>query len=199
MKSLLSMLGIGGVTKLLARKIEINPSPADGEDYLYVEGDQVGFWNWLLKVLGLKDPSVKVTISHRFITRVDGGKNYSVSPTSGIYGFNAGFSKNKKLLVLGALFILTGLLMLIMGLAGDGAGAGFMGFLVFAIIGAICIWLYGRSGSLIASVNCFKDGYGENISVKSGLTGKKLEKSDFENLFNALKNASANSSSYYKQ
>ena len=60
MKKLLSIIGVGGATTLLARKIEINPNPSAGEDYLFVEGDQVGFWNWLLKLIGLKDPSVKV-------------------------------------------------------------------------------------------------------------------------------------------
>jgi len=48
-------------------------------------------------------------------------------------------------------------------------------------------------------VSCFKDLYGEDIRIKSGLTGKKLDKSDFENVFNALKNASSNSSTYYKK
>ena len=61
------------------------------------------------------------------------------------------------------------------------------------------IWLYGRSGALIASVSCYKDQYGENSRIKSGLTGKKLDKADFENVFNALKNASSNSSNYYKK
>jgi hypothetical protein len=199
MKKLFAMLGVGGVTTLLARKIEINPNPSDGEDYLYVEGDQVGFWNWLLKLLGLKDPSVKVTINSQFITRVDGGKFYQVSPTSGIYGFNAGFTKNKKLLLMAALFFFIGLVTLILSLGEGDAGPGFIGLILFGAVGAICLWLYGRSGALIASVSCFKDPYGEDIRIKSGLTGKKLDKNDFENVFNALKNASTNSSSYYKK
>jgi hypothetical protein len=46
---LLSKFGIGGVTTLLARNIVINENPANGENYLLVEGDEVGFLNWLLK------------------------------------------------------------------------------------------------------------------------------------------------------
>ena len=188
------MLGVGGVTTLLARKIEINPNPSDGEDYLFVEGDQVGFWNWLLKLLGLKDPSVKVTINSQFITRVDGGKFYQVSPTSGIYGFNAGFTKNKKLLVAAVVAILLAIICLLGGEKESTILA-----LLLVVVAVVCIFLYGRSGALIASVSCFKDPYGEDIRIKSGLTGKKLDKNDFENVFNALKNASSNSSSYYKK
>ena len=195
MKKLLSMLGVGGVTTLLARKIEINPNPANGEDYLFVEGDQVGFWNWLLKLVGLKDPSIKVSINDQFITRVDGGKFYQVSPTSGIYGFNAGFTKNKKLLVMAVLCILIGLFALVAG----GGKEGFYILLLLLVVALIMVWLYGRSGALIASVSCFKDQYGEDIRIKSGYTGKKLDKSDFENVLNALKNASSNSSTYYKK
>ncbi|MFN5877787.1 MAG: hypothetical protein ACK44B_02895, partial [Flavobacteriales bacterium] len=134
-----------------------------------------------------------------FITRVDGGKFYQVSPTSGIYGFNAGFTKNKKLLVSAFLCFFIGLVVLILSLGEGDAGPGFIGLILFALIGAIFFWLYGRSGALIASVSCFKDLYGEDIRIKSGLTGKKLDKSDFENVFNALKNASSNSSTYYKK
>ncbi|MBM3430249.1 MAG: hypothetical protein FJX99_04615 [Bacteroidetes bacterium] len=175
MANLLAKLGIGGDTTLIARQIDINPNPSSGQDYLYVEGDQVGFMNWLLKLLGLKDPSIRISINDSFITRVEEGKFYTVSPTSGIYGFSSGFSKDKKLLILAIL-------------------------LIWTIIPPIILFiLYTRSGAMTASVSCFKDGFGTSIRIKSGLTGKQLQKSDFEDVFNALKNVTSNNSQFYNK
>jgi hypothetical protein len=172
---LLSKFGIGGVTTLLARNIVINENPANGENYLLVEGDEVGFLNWLLKILGLKDPSVKFSINDNYITTVNGGKLFTVSPTSQIYGFSSGFSKDKNLLILAILFIWT------------------------IILPIIFYFLYTRSGAMVVTVNCFKDGVGQSIRVKEGLTGKKLDKSDFEGVYNAIKNVSATNSTFYKK
>lgn len=174
MKKLFGMFGVGGVTTLLAREINVNPNAGDGENYISIEGDQIGFINWILKILGLMDPSVKLTIDNRYITRVDGGKFYAISPTSGIYNFSSGYSMNKSYLILAILFIWT------------------------IILPIVFFILYKRSASLVLNVDCFKTGVYESISVKSGFTGKKLEKSDFENIFQALKNASSKSSQYYK-
>jgi hypothetical protein len=173
MKKLFGMFGFG-VTTLLARKIEFNPNPAEGEDYVYIEGDKIGFLNWLLKTLGLSDPSIRLSINNKFITKVEGGKLYDLSPTSGIYNFSAGYTMNKSLLLLAILFIWT------------------------IILPIIFFILYKRSASLVIFINCYKEGVYESMSIKSGLTGKKLEKSDFENIFNALKNVSSKNSGYFK-
>ena len=102
---------------LLAREVRINENPASGEDFMYIEGDQVGFVNWLLKTLGLKDPSVSFSISDRFITRVEAKKQYAVIPTSEIHNINAGFAKNKQLLIRAGLCALLGFVFLLTGFA----------------------------------------------------------------------------------
>lgn len=172
---LLSKFGFVGVTTLLARDIVINENPTNGENYLMVEGDEVGLLNWLLKILKLKDSSVKFSINDNFITTINGGKIFTVAPTSQIYAFSTGFSKNKYLILLAILSIWT------------------------IILPIIFFFLYTRSGAMFVTVNCFKDGVGQTIRVKEGLTGKKLDFSHFESVYNAIKNVSSSNSSYYKK
>lgn len=174
-------------TTLLASKIESNPNPSEGEHYLFIEGNKVGFIAWLLKLLGLSDPSVKISIDDKLIKRIDGGKKYTVSPTSSIYGFGSGYSSNKMLLVLAILAVIGGLLTMEV-----------IAIVLGLIVAAILFFLYTRSGALEMSIACYKDGHGANLRVKSGLTGKKLDKSDFENIFNSLRNVSQANSQFYK-
>ena len=54
-------------TNLLAREIKMDENPTGEDPYLYVEGDETGFVNWILKKLGLKDPSVSLSISKLWI------------------------------------------------------------------------------------------------------------------------------------
>jgi hypothetical protein len=193
-----SLLGKTKTITLLAREVRINENPASGEDFMYIEGDQVGFMNWLLKLLGLKDPSVSFSISDRFITRVEGKKQYAIIPTSEIHNINAGFAKNKQLLVRAGICALVGFIALIGGLAERKGGPFFMLFALMAILAVVFIWLYGRSGGLNVGVSTF-NGDGDTIIVKSGLTGYKLEKDDFEKTFHAMKNAASNNSKYFKK
>ena len=176
-------------TTLLASKIEINPNPESGEHYLFLEGNKVGFIPWLLKKLGLMDPSVKISVDDKLIKRVDGGKEYTVAPTASIYGFSAGWSNKKRLLVQAILALLLGLYGITVHISLLIAGI---------ILALVFFWLYKRSGALSMSVSCYKDGFGADLRVKSGLTGKKLNKSDFENIFNALRNVSQANSQFYK-
>ena len=162
---------------------------------MYIEGDEVGFVNWLLKTLGLKDPSVSFSISDRFITRVEGKKQYSIIPTSEVHNINAGFAKNKKLLLLAGLFSLLALVVLFIAIDEE---EGFFMVIFPILFTLVCIWLYGRSGGLNIGVSTF-NGNGDNIIVKSGLTGYKLEKDDFEKTFHAVKNAASNNSKYFKK
>ncbi|MDA9986906.1 hypothetical protein N9E11_02660 [Crocinitomicaceae bacterium] len=180
-------------TTLLASKIEFNPNPSEGEHYLFIEGDKVGFIAWLLKLLGLSDPSVKVIVDDKLIKRIDGGKKYTVSPTSSIYGFSSGYSNNKLYLVLMILMVCLALFFLVIS-----ARPILVILIVLAALGGLFYWLYKRSGALEMSIQCYKDGHGANLRVKSGLTGKKLDKSDFENIFNSINNASQANSQFYK-
>jgi len=194
-----SLLGKSKTITLLAREVRINENPASGEDFMYIEGDQVGFVNWLLKLLGLKDPSVSFSISDRFITRVEGKKQYAIIPTSEIHNINAGFAKNKQLLIRAGVCALLGFAFLIMGVTARRGGAPLFGvFALCAVLTIVWIWLYGRSGGLNVSVSTF-NGNGDTIIVKSGLTGYKLEKNDFEKTFHAVKNAASNNSKYFKK
>lgn len=193
-----SLLGKTKTITLLAREVKINENPMSGEDFMYIEGDQVGFINWLLKLIGLKDPSVSFSISDRFITRVEGKKQYSIIPTSEIHNISAGFAKNKQLLVRAGIFALVGFICLILGLVERKGGPFFMMFALMAVLTIVFIWLYGRSGGLNVGVSTF-NGDGDTIIVKSGLTGYKLEKNDFEKTFHAVKNAASNNSKYFKK
>jgi hypothetical protein len=190
-----SLLGKSKTITLLAREVKINENPSSGENFMYIEGDEVGFVNWLLKTLGLKDPSVSFSISDRFITRVEGKKQYSIIPTSEVHNINAGFAKNKKLLLLAGLFSLLALVVLFIAIDEE---EGFFMVIFPILFTLVCIWLYGRSGGLNISVSTF-NGNGDNIIVKSGLTGYKLEKNDFEKTFHAVKNAASNNSKYFKK
>jgi len=184
---------------LLAREVKINENPTSGEDFMHIEGDEIGFINWLLKTLGLKDPSVSFSISDRFITRVEGKKQFSIIPTSEIHNINAGFAKNKQLLLRAGIFALLSFAFLIMGVTARRGGTPQFGlFALFAILTIVYIWLYGRSGGLNVGVSTF-NGDGDTIIVKSGLTGYKLEKNDFEKTFHAVKNAASNNSKYFKK
>ena len=193
-----SLLGKTKTITLLAREVRINENPNPGEDFMYIEGDQVGFVNWLLKLIGLKDPSVSFSISDRFITRVEGKKQYAIIPTSEIHNINAGFAKNKQLLVRAGICALIGFVALIAGVAARKGTPFFMLFAFMAVLTIVWIWLYGRSGGLNVSVSTF-NGDGDTIIVKSGLTGYKLEKNDFEKTFHAVKNAASNNSKYFKK
>jgi len=175
---------------LLASKIDVNPAPSSGEHYLFIEGNKIGFIAWLLKILGLKDPSVKIIVDDKLIKRVDGGKKFSVAPTSSIYGFTSGYSNKKLYLVLMILMACLTLYFLVKApiLA-----------IILAALGFLFFWLYKRSGAIEVSIACYKDGFGVDMRVKSGLTGKKLDKSDFENIFNAIRNVSEINSKFYKQ
>ena len=190
-----SLLGKSKTITLLAREVKINENPSSGENFMYIEGDEVGFVNWLLKTLGLKDPSVSFSISDRFITRVEGKKQYSIIPTSEVHNINAGFAKNKKLLLLAGLFSLLALVVLFIAIDEE---EGFFMVIFPILFTLVCIWLYGRSGGLNIGVSTF-NGNGDNIIVKSGLTGYKLEKDDFEKTFHAVKNAASNNSKYFKK
>ena len=190
-----SLLGKSKTITLLAREVKINENPSSGENFMYIEGDEVGFVNWLLKTLGLKDPSVSFSISDRFITRVEGKKQYSIIPTSEVHNINAGFAKNKKLLLLAGLFSLLALVVLFIAIDEE---EGFFMVIFPILFTLVCIWLYGRSGGLNIGVSTF-NGNGDNIIVKSGLTGYKLEKDDFEKTFHAIKNAASNNSKYFKK
>jgi hypothetical protein len=193
-----SLLGKTKTITLLAREVRINENPASGEDFMYIEGDQVGFMNWLLKLLGLKDPSISFSISDRFITRVEGKKQYAIIPTSEIHNINAGFAKNKQLLVRAGICALVGFIALLGGFAERKGGPFFMLFALMAVLTVVFIWLYGKSGGLNVGVSTF-NGDGDTIIVKSGLTGYKLEKNDFEKTFHAVKNAASNNSKYFKK
>lgn len=193
-----SLLGKTKTITLLAREVRINENPNPGEDFMYIEGDQVGFINWLLKLIGLKDPSVSFSISDCFITRVEGKKQYSIIPTSEIHNINAGFAKNKQLLVRAGICALIGFVALIGGVASRKGAPFFMLFAFMAVLTIVWIWLYGRSGGLNVGVSTF-NGDGDTIIVKSGLTGYKLEKNDFEKTFHAVKNAASNNSKYFKK
>jgi len=177
-------------TTLLASKIEINPNPETGEHYLFLEGNKVGFIPWLLKKLGLMDPSVKISVDDKLITRVDGGKQYTVAPTASVYGFSAGYSNKKRLLVQAILALVFGIFF--------GISIHISVLIVGILLALVFFWLYKRSGALSMSLSCYKDGFGADLRVKSGLTGKKLNKSDFENVFNALRNVSQANSQFYK-
>jgi hypothetical protein len=183
----MALFNFFSTTSLLAREIKINESPASGEFYLYVEGDEIGLMNWILKKLGLKDPSVCLSVSDLYVTRINAKKNYHVTPTSQVHNFNSGFTKNKGLLILAFTFFLGAIVSIIT----------IIGPIILGLLGLLCIWLYKKSGSMTVGLTTFNGAGNERMRIKSGLTGKQLEKKDFEELFNALKNAVSNNSNYF--
>lgn len=185
-------------TSLLAREIKINENPTSGDYYIYVEGDEIGFMNWLLKTLGLKDPSVSLSISDKYVTRVNGKKDFSVIPTSEIHNFNAGFAKNKGLILRAIAAIFAGLFFLVTSISARESGMGFGLLVVCILIAFVFLYLYSRSGGLSIGVTTFNNN-GEQMMIKSGLTGTKLEKNDFEKSFNAVKNAVSEKSKYFNK
>jgi hypothetical protein len=186
-------------TTLLAREIKINENPASGENYLYVEGDETGFLNWILKKVGLKDPSISLSIADKYVTRINGGKYFSVIPTSEIHDFRSGFAKNKWLLLRAIISFLSGLFLFIVSIDENDAGIGFMFLLFFVALGLLHVWLYKRSGAMIVELNTFNGSGSEKMRVKSGLTGMRLGKENFEQLFGSLKNVLSNNSKYFRK
>lgn len=185
-------------TTLLARDIKINENPINGDFYLYVESNEIGFMNWVLKTPGLKDLSVSLSISDKFITRVNGKKHFSIKPTSQIHNFDSGFAKNNALFVSAMSCFLIGLMGFIT-MVSKSAGSAFGTLIFMAIIGAIFLWLYSKYGAMVIGLSKFNDSGNETLSIRSGMTGKKLDKSDFEQLFIALKNAVSENSQYFKK
>lgn len=191
---LTTFFGKSNQATILAREVRINENPSVGESYIYIEGDQIGFLNWLLKLLGLKDPSIVFSISEDYVTRIEGKKSYSIIPTSEIHNINSGFSKNKNYLLLALGTAFSALTSLILAVE-EGEFAPL--FVLMALLTALFLWLYKRSGGLIVGVTTF-NGLGEFVAVQSGMTGYKLEKDDFEKVFRSVKNAVRSNSKYYK-
>jgi hypothetical protein len=191
---LTAFFGKSNQATILAREVRINENPSVGESYIYIEGDQIGFLNWLLKLLGLKDPSIVFSISEDYVTRIEGKKSYSIIPTSEIHNINSGFSKNKNYLLLALGTAFSALTSLILAVE---EGEFIPLFVLMALLTALFLWLYKRSGGLIVGVTTF-NGLGEFVAVQSGMTGYKLEKDDFEKVFRSVKNAVRSNSKYYK-
>jgi hypothetical protein len=191
---LTAFFGKSNQATILAREVRINENPSVGESYIYIEGDQIGFLNWLLKLLGLKDPSIVFSISEDYVTRIEGKKSYSIIPTSEIHNINSGFSKNKNYLLLALGTAFSALTSLILAVE---EGEFIPLFVLMALLTALFLWLYKRSGGLIVGVTTF-NGLGELVAVQSGMTGYKLEKDDFEKVFRSVKNAVRSNSKYYK-
>ena len=184
-------------TNLLAREIKMDENPTGEDPYLYVEGDETGFVNWILKKLGLKDPSVSLSISDKYITLVTGKKHFSITPTAQIHNFDTGFAKDKSLLIKAIFSYVGGLgLPIIDKLFGFRGDTTLIAFLLL-IAGTIFLWLYSKSGAMIVGLSTFNGSGNERINVKSGMTGNKLDKSGFEKLFNSLKSAVSKNSKYF--
>ena len=52
---------------------------------------------------------------------------------------------------------------------------------------------------MVVGLSTFNGAGSEMMSIKSGFSGKKLDKSDFEQLFGALKNAVSDNSKYFSK
>ena len=163
----------GNLPVVLARKFEVTDDfNSKDKPLLLIEGDKKGFIPWLLKKLGISDPSTTLRIEHDSIVTTEGGKSFSLLPIRDLHGLKVGYSNDKKYLFLAIITCWT-----------------IIGLFLF-------LWLYSRSGALEVSGNTSNNAtFG--LRLVSGLSGTKITKDDMFKALENLKKASEQSSRYY--
>lgn len=160
---------------VLAREAKFDP--ANAQNPIIIEGDKKGFIPWLLKLIGLSDPSYRLEVIDDKIITCEGKKSYDYLPCSLISGYSVGFKNNKGYLVACLTLLFSSFMSFIAGL-GDGEFLSGLGLAV--ILGALAglfYWLYKRSGAFTFSIKCYNGEGLRTIRMVSGFTGLKLDKS----------------------
>ncbi len=85
---------------LLVRDFIVNPEAKNQEPYLTIEGDRKGLISWILKIIGLRDPSVRFELSNNDMILISRKKDYTYFPTKEVHNYNISHGKNKFYIVL---------------------------------------------------------------------------------------------------
>ena len=175
---------------LLARDFVVNTEAKDYDPYLTIEGDRKGIIAWILKLLGLRDPSVRFELSKNDMVLISRKKDYSYLPTKEVHSYNVSHGKNKFYIVLA---VISFIIFLFSFAAGADFDENFWGLLFVGLF----FWLYKRSNSLRVSYNTYNNNGAVSLSLKSGNTGMLIDDSHFKQLLEISKYVMSSSSRFY--
>jgi hypothetical protein len=179
---------------LLAREITFDS--ANTSTPIIIEGDRKGFFIWILKKLGIADPSYRVEVKNGNLITCAGKSHYTYLPLSLLSSYSAGFAKKKLYMVLAFLFgIVTVLYFLTLLLNNDLEWIPIP--IIIGLIGWLFLWLYKRSGVFNFKMSLYNGEGAVTIRLKSGLTGTTLDADIIQKALDATATA-AKSSQYFK-
>jgi len=88
---------------LIVREFEVNSSATDNDPLLRIRGHRKGFLFWILRILGLKDPSVELLLTKDKITTILSNREHHFLPTKQIHSYFVSKAKKKIWVVLSVL------------------------------------------------------------------------------------------------
>lgn len=182
---------------LLLESYSINESSNDGQ-LIQIIGNRTGIFAWIMDKLGIRNRKFIFKYYQDHIVIEQGGKLYEIIPSRDVFKSTIGYSNNKLLLIMAVLATLLGVLVLLAGLIDGKLAQGLTGFVFNGIISAILFYLFKRSGAIEFSLET-QNNLNLGIRIKSGITGKEIDKSDMERMKNIIFSSLSNSSRWYNK
>jgi hypothetical protein len=180
---------------LLAREITFDS--ANTSTPIIIEGDRKGVIIWILKKLGLIDPSYRVEVKNGNLITCAGKSQYTYLPLSLLSSYSAGFAKKKLYVVVAILFCICSFILLMMIMWHGFESEPFLVTIILGLLGGLFFWLYKRSGVFNFKMSLYNGEGAVTIRLKSGLTGASLDADIIQKALDATATA-AKSSQYFK-
>jgi hypothetical protein len=178
--------GIKGNPILVLKEFRLNENE---DEFLKIAGRASGIFNWILSKFGI-DPVTSINCNKEAIkfesAAIRYGKNTLNIPLVAVTGVASGINKPFGLLVLGIIFILTGIILASV-LPGGGKAGAFLGGL---IVGVICLYFYSLKKNMLFSIYTGGDKPIATICVKKSIIeGKSIDELQYEAAAHALNKA----------